>query len=80
MTIGSLYRWFTLFRCARVNDFVRTPLEPYDVAKIREDFPILTERPYGRPLVYRDNAASAQKPKAVIDRLVHAYGDDRSVS
>jgi Fe-S cluster assembly protein SufD len=30
---------------ARVNDFVRTPLEPYDVAKIREDFPILTERP-----------------------------------
>ena len=58
---------------ARVNDFVRTPLEPYDVAKIREDFPILTERPYGKPLVYLDNAASAQKPKAVIDRLVHAY-------
>ena len=56
-----------------MNDFVRTPLEPYDVAKIREDFPILTERPYGRPLVYLDNAASAQKPKAVIDRLVHAY-------
>jgi cysteine desulfurase / selenocysteine lyase len=56
-----------------VNDFVRTPLEPYDVAKIREDFPILTERPYGKPLVYLDNAASAQKPKAVIDRLVHAY-------
>jgi len=56
-----------------VNDFVRTPLEPYDVAKIRADFPILTERPYGKPLVYLDNAASAQKPKAVIDRLVHAY-------
>ena len=55
-----------------MND-LRTPLEPYDVAKIREDFPILTERPYGRPLVYLDNAASAQKPKAVIDRLVHAY-------
>ena len=56
-----------------MNDFVRTPLEPYDVAKIWEDFPILTERPYGRPLVYLDNAASAQKPKAVIDRLLHAY-------
>ena len=56
-----------------MNDFVRTPLEPYDVAKIRADFPILTERPYGKPLVYLDNAASAQKPKAVIDRLVHAY-------
>ena len=41
--------------------------------RFREDFPILTERPYGRPLVYLDNAASAQKPKAVIDRLVHAY-------
>jgi len=48
-------------------------LAPYDVAKIREDFPILAERPYGKPLVYLDNAASAQKPKAVINRLVHAY-------
>jgi len=56
-----------------VNDFVRTPLEPYDVIKVREDFPILKERPYGKPLVYLDNAASAQKPKVVIDRLVHAY-------
>ena len=56
-----------------MNDFVRRPLEPYDVAKVREDFPILAERAYGKPLVYLDNAASAQKPKAVIDRLVHAY-------
>ena len=46
---------------------------PYDVMKIREDFPILSERPYGKPLVYLDNAASAQKPKQVINRLVHAY-------
>ena len=56
-----------------MNDFVRTPLQPYDVIKVREDFPILKERPYGKPLVYLDNAASAQKPKVVIDRLVHAY-------
>jgi len=56
-----------------VNDFVRTPREPYDVIKVREDFPILQERPYGKPLVYLDNAASAQKPKVVIDRIVHAY-------
>jgi cysteine desulfurase/selenocysteine lyase len=49
------------------------PIEPYDVAKIREDFPILSERPYGKPLVYLDNAASAQKPKAVLDRLTYAY-------
>jgi len=55
-----------------VNDMVR-PVEPYDVAKIREDFPILSERPYGKPLVYLDNAASAQKPKAVLDRLTYAY-------
>ena len=44
-----------------------------DVMKLREDFPILAERPYGKPLVYLDNAASAQKPKVVIDRIVHAY-------
>jgi cysteine desulfurase/selenocysteine lyase len=45
----------------------------YDVARIREDFPILTLPVYGKPLVYLDNAASAQKPKAVLDRLQHAY-------
>ena len=56
-----------------MNDAVRTATAPYDVEKIREDFPILAERPYGKPLVYLDNAASAQKPKAVLDRLVHAY-------
>ena len=46
---------------------------PYDVEAIRRDFPILNERPYGKPLVYLDNAASAQKPRQVIDRMVHAY-------
>ncbi len=46
---------------------------PYDVAAIRADFPILSERPYGKPLVYLDNAASAQKPRQVIARLTHAY-------
>jgi len=45
----------------------------YDVGAIRADFPILSERPYGKPLVYLDNAASAQKPRAVIERMVHAY-------
>ncbi len=48
----------------------------YDVARLRADFPILTERPYGKPLVYLDNAASAQKPKAVIDRLTHFYSHE----
>jgi cysteine desulfurase/selenocysteine lyase len=46
---------------------------PYDVAKVREDFPILAERPYGKKLVYLDNAASAQKPRQVIERLTYAY-------
>ncbi len=42
-------------------------LAPYDVMKVREDFPILREKPYGKPLVYLDNGASAQKPKQVIE-------------
>jgi len=45
----------------------------YDVARIRADFPILATQVYGKPLVYLDNAASAQKPKAVLDRLHQAY-------
>jgi cysteine desulfurase / selenocysteine lyase len=45
----------------------------YDVEAIRAEFPILAERPYGKPLVYLDNAASAQKPRAVIERLTYAY-------
>jgi cysteine desulfurase / selenocysteine lyase len=45
----------------------------YDVNRIRADFPILATQVYGKPLVYLDNAASAQKPRAVLDRLDHAY-------
>src|SRR5712672_3266698 len=45
----------------------------YDVARIREYLPILAMPVYGKPLVYLDNAASAQKPKAVLDRVHHAY-------
>src|SRR2546423_3944581 len=45
----------------------------YDVSRIREDFPILAMPVYGKPLVYLDNAASAQKPRVVLDRLEHAY-------
>jgi len=44
-----------------------------DVARIREDFPILRERVHGKPLVYLDNAATSQKPQAVIDALVDYY-------
>ena len=45
---------------------------PLDVARLREDFPILSTQVYGKPLVYLDNAASAQKPREVVDRMVHA--------
>ncbi len=45
----------------------------YDVAKIRADFPALAMKVYGKPLVYLDNAASAQKPKQVLDRIQRAY-------
>ena len=49
---------------------------PYDVDAIRRDFPILSRTVYGKPLVYLDNGASAQKPKAVIDTIAHAYTDE----
>jgi cysteine desulfurase / selenocysteine lyase len=45
----------------------------YDVNRIRADFPILATQVYGKPLVYLDNAASAQKPRAVLDCLERAY-------
>lgn len=45
----------------------------YDVEKLRADFPALAMQVYGKPLVYLDNAASAQKPQAVLDRLMKAY-------
>ncbi|HZT25100.1 MAG TPA: cysteine desulfurase [Pseudolabrys sp.] len=45
----------------------------YDVDRIRADFPALAMQVYGKPLVYLDNAASAQKPQIVLDRLNKAY-------
>jgi cysteine desulfurase / selenocysteine lyase len=45
----------------------------YDVARVRQDFPALAMKVYGKPLVYLDNAASAQKPQAVLDRMTQAY-------
>ncbi|WP_199260914.1 cysteine desulfurase [Paracoccus binzhouensis] len=45
----------------------------FDVEKVRADFPILSRQVNGRPLVYLDNGASAQKPRAVIDAITRAY-------
>jgi cysteine desulfurase/selenocysteine lyase len=45
---------------------------PLGIASLREDFPILATKVYGKPLVYLDNAASAQKPRQVVERMLHA--------
>jgi len=45
----------------------------YDVLRVREDFPILSRRVYGKPLVYLDNAATTQKPRAVMDAVRSLY-------
>jgi len=51
---------------------------PFDVAAVRRDFPILSERVHGKPLVWLDNAATTQKPQVVIDALAHFYAHDNS--
>ena len=48
----------------------------YDVQKIRQDFPILSREVYDNPLVYLDNAASAQKPTVVLDEIQKAYSEE----
>jgi cysteine desulfurase/selenocysteine lyase len=51
---------------------------PFDVNLVRQDFPILQEQVNGRPLVWLDNAATTQKPQAVIDRLKYFYEHENS--
>src|SRR5258708_5498840 len=50
----------------------------FDVERVRRDFPILDQQVHGKPLVYLDNAASSQKPRAVIDALKHYYENDHA--
>src|SRR5687767_13881118 len=49
-----------------------------DAETIRKDFPILRQRIHGRPLVYLDNAATTQKPQAVIDRMTRFYVEENA--
>ena len=49
-----------------------------DFAALRKEFPILDQEMHGKPLVYLDNAATTQKPQAVIDAIVHYYGQINS--
>ena len=55
-----------------------TGVAAFDVAAIREDFPILRETVHGKPLVYLDNAATTQKPRAVIEAVSTFYMHDNS--
>ncbi len=48
----------------------------YDIEAVRKDFPILSRTVYGKPLVYLDNGASAQKPQVVIDTISNAYSNE----
>ena len=50
----------------------------YDIDYIRSQFPILDQQVHGRPLVYLDNAATAQKPKAVVEAISHYYYNDNA--
>ena len=51
------------------------PKAPFDVMRLREDFPILSRKAQGKPLVYLDNAATGQKPRSVIDALSRYYSE-----
>src|SRR5438128_6788263 len=75
----SLYGIRSKESCLRNSMSTLTSVVPaFDVARIREDFPILKQKIHGKPLVYLDNAATSQKPQAVIDAMVHFYSTDCS--
>jgi len=57
---------------------LRTGRTVLDVARIREDFPILKQQVHGKPLVYFDNAATSQKPQVVIDTLNRYYATENA--
>ncbi|HKF48907.1 MAG TPA: cysteine desulfurase [Terracidiphilus sp.] len=64
---------------ATVTPLRRDPAKTsFDVEKIRADFPILRERIHGHPLVYLDNAATTQKPEAVIEAIANYYRHNNS--
>jgi len=50
----------------------------FDVQKVREDFPILRQKIYGKPFVYLDNGATTQKPKVVLDTIARLYNEENS--
>jgi cysteine desulfurase/selenocysteine lyase len=55
-----------------------TAPRPFDPHAVKRDFPLLQEKVHGKPLIWLDNAATTQKPQAVIDRLAHFYEHENS--
>lgn len=66
------------FLDSREPELAPSARPPFDVNAIRRDFPILSERVNGKPLVWFDNAATTQKPQSVIDRLAYFYAHENS--
>jgi cysteine desulfurase / selenocysteine lyase len=62
----------------RSESAARRMAPPFDPVRAREDFPIFHQRVHGRPLVYLDNAATTQKPRAVIDAVSRYYEEDNA--
>jgi cysteine desulfurase/selenocysteine lyase len=54
------------------------PASPFDAHKVRADFPVLAQQVHGKPLVYLDNAATSQKPRAVLEAVHHYYEADNA--
>lgn len=69
---------FYFLDAAREPEIAPSARPPFDVNAVRRDFPILQERVNGKPLVWFDNAATTQKPQAVIDRLAYFYAHENS--
>src|SRR3954469_15242000 len=90
----SRRRWWTRWpsrRCARSSTgwcatawagserpMTATATPALDVERLREDFPILSQRVRGKPLVYLDNAATSQKPRTVIDAVTRFYSAENA--
>jgi cysteine desulfurase / selenocysteine lyase len=62
----------------RASGVLDVPTAGWDVERVRQDFPALHQAVHGKPLVYLDNAATSQKPQAVIDALVAYYTHDNA--
>lgn len=64
--------------CETETKSVQNEVAPFDVDRIREDFPILKQQVHGRPLIYFDSAATSQKPQVVIDATSRFYEEQNS--